>query len=74
MSLVTKLSDAAYCGYVIGKAVERRRHWMDRARDIKSRGDSQIYLRSITDAVQHAREQSRAIVEQLRMLRREAQS
>lgn len=63
MSVVTKLSTAAYCGYVIGEAVERRRNWMERARDLKRRGYS------VQTAVQAARESSREIVEQLQRLR-----
>lgn len=64
MSLVTKLSDAAYCGYVIGKAVERRRYWMDRARDLW-RADS----KNACFAVERAREANRDIVRELRSMR-----
>ncbi len=70
MSVVTKLSNAAYCGYVIGKAVEQRHRWMERARDAQRNHESE----SEAFAVQAARRQSREIVEQLRLLRQGAQS
>lgn len=69
MSLVTKLSNTAYCGYVIGKAVERRRHWMDRARaDRRSNRETSSF------AVKRARELNRTIVQELRSLRQAVQS
>jgi hypothetical protein len=72
MSLAAKLSnDAVYCGFVIGQAVERRRAWMERAREhIGLRQDA----KAAALAVRYARGQSRKIVEQLRLLRREARS
>lgn len=66
MSVVTKLSNAAYCGYSIGQAVAHRRNWMDRARDMKTRFNDAQHT---AYCVRSAREQSREVVRQLRRLK-----
>jgi hypothetical protein len=69
-SSTKKLNNIAYCGYAIGRAVEKRQRWLQEARNVK-------YLKQpgwATDlpaAVRYAREANREVIEQLRLLRQD---
>jgi hypothetical protein len=63
MSVITKLSTIAYYGFVIGRSMERRRKWMERARELKVLGYD------VTISVRAARHANREIVEHMRLLK-----
>lgn len=67
-SSTKKLNNIAYCGYVIGRAVEKRQRWMQEARNVRYMEDPG-WVTDLPAAIRHAREANREVIEQLRLLR-----